>query len=132
MKFDYITKKGNIRRRVTQHSTKSFAKDQILEHALDVPQGEKTWNFSFDLTNDLRSTFNGKNSTSIFKQPKLLLLKGSCGSTKYIVKCHVDLPGFDKTETAEFNVNHYRYQLSSSKIKIINKLIFIYFYFLEI
>jgi len=58
---------------------------------MEVPQGMKVWNFSFTLDKDLRSSFTGNH-----------------GSTKYFVKAHVDLPGFDKEETAEFYVNHYR------------------------
>ena len=58
---------------------------------MDVPAGLKTWSFSFKLNKDIRSSF-----------------KGEFGSTKYLVSAHVDLPGFDKTETVEIKVNHYR------------------------
>ena len=68
-----------------------FAKDQIVENSVDVEEGLKVWDFSFTLPNDLRSSF-----------------KGDHGSTVYKIKAHVDLSGFDKEETIEFVVNHYR------------------------
>ena len=58
---------------------------------MDVEEGKKSWDFSFALPNDLRSTF-----------------KGEHGSTVYKICAHVDLSGFDKEETTEFMVNHYR------------------------
>ena len=33
------------------------------------------------------------------------------GSTKYFVEASVDLPGFDKTESKLFHVNHYRFNI---------------------
>ena len=68
-----------------------FLKDHIIEHAVDVEEGPKSWDFSFPLPNDLRSSF-----------------KGEHGSTAYKISAHVDLSGFDKEETVEFTVNHYR------------------------
>ena len=68
-----------------------FLKDHIIEHAVDVEEGKKSWDFSFTLPNDLRSSF-----------------KGEHGSTVYKICAHVDLSGFDKEETVEFMVNHYR------------------------
>ena len=32
---------------------------EILEHELDIPAGDKTWEFSFTLDKETRSTFNG-------------------------------------------------------------------------
>jgi len=64
---------------------------EILEHELDIPAGDKTWEFSFTLDKETRSTFNG-----------------DYGHTKYFVSASVDLPGFDKSENVEFNVNRYR------------------------
>ena len=68
-----------------------FVKDQIIENSVDVEEGLKTWDFSFTLPNELRSSF-----------------KGEHGSTVYKIRAHVDLSGFDKEETVEFVVNHYR------------------------
>ena len=36
-------------------------------------------------------------------------LVGDYGHTKYFVSASVDLPGFDKSENVEFNVNRYRF-----------------------
>ena len=89
--FQITTSKGQSQRYPTFVSKKHFAKDKIIEHQLDVPAGSKSWNFSFELDKDVRSTFTG-----------------DFGSTKYCVSVHVDLPGFDKTETVEIFVSHYR------------------------
>ena len=36
-----------------------FKEKQIIEHELEISEGEKTWNFSFTLDKDLRSTITG-------------------------------------------------------------------------
>ena len=36
-------------------------------------------------------------------------IPGDYGHTKYFVSASVDLPGFDKSENVEFNVNRYRF-----------------------
>ena len=109
VKFSIHTKKGNQRREPKAHHHHDFAKDEIIEHATEVPQGVKVWNFSFTLDKDLRSTFAGNFSRKFLFYHNAF--SGNHGSTKYFVKAHVDLPGFDKEETAEFNVNHYRLEL---------------------
>ena len=83
--------KGGKTRTPRFDSKEDFLKDDIIEHAVDVEQGKKSWDFSFTLPNDLRSSF-----------------KGEHGSTVYKISAHVDLSGFDKEETVEFMVNHYR------------------------
>ena len=59
VKFSIHTKKGNQKRNPTAHHHHNFAKDEILEHEMEVPQGMKVWNFSFTLDKDLRSSFTG-------------------------------------------------------------------------
>ena len=36
-----------------------FKKKEIIEHQKDIPAGEESWNFSFTLDKDLRSSLVG-------------------------------------------------------------------------
>ena len=85
-----------------------FKEKEIIEHEQEIPAGEKTWNFSFTLDKDLRSSLIGLWFLIRLTGLTLNYPGESSGSTKYFVETSVDLPGFDKTESKLFHVNHYR------------------------
>ena len=57
--FDIRTAKGNVKRHPKMFAKHHFKEKEIIEHEKEISAGEETWNFSFTLDKDLRSTLLG-------------------------------------------------------------------------
>ena len=57
--FDIRTAKGNVKRHPKMFEKHHFKEKEIIEHEKEISAGEETWNFSFTLDKDLRSTLLG-------------------------------------------------------------------------